>query len=178
MALLFLSEDEVDYQVTEPFRCNKCHQPTLFQDLATDRRLSLGKKKTCKSCVRQAGRVYGTTERGRFKHAERERNRRRDRPEQAMYDLAKQRAKKRGLDFDLTVEDIVIPDCCPVLGIPLITGLPKVNDNSPTLDRVDNTLGYTRDNVVVISWRANRLKGTANAEELRKILRYMDEWKP
>lgn len=86
---------------------------------------------------------------------------------------AKCRAKKKGLPFDLTIEDIVIPDVCPVLGIPLTKGLTKTSHDSPSVDRIDNTKGYTKDNIKVISHRANFLKGDTSIEELKKILDYM-----
>lgn len=86
---------------------------------------------------------------------------------------AKQRAKRFDLEFDITADDIVVPSVCPVLGIPLIIGLDKRNDNSPSLDRFDNLLGYTKANIRVISYRANSIKRDATAEEFEKILNYM-----
>ena len=79
---------------------------------------------------------------------------------------AKSRAQATGRAFDLDLGDIVIPDTCPVLGIPL---------DQPSLDRFDNNLGYVKGNVRVISLRANRLKGDATIEEVEAILRYMRE---
>lgn len=85
---------------------------------------------------------------------------------------AKSRAKKKGLEFSLTKDDIEIPETCPIFGIPI-----KRNDgsgfhnNSPSLDRIDNNLGYTKDNVRVISNRANLLKCDASLEELELLLK-------
>ena len=87
---------------------------------------------------------------------------------QAMSDHAKQRAKKRGLECDLTparVKTLCVENC-PVLGIPIVYGQPKITPNSPTLDRIDTRLGYIWDNVQVISNRANTLKNDASLEEL------------
>ena len=69
--------------------------------------------------------------------------------------------------------DVIIPDICPMLGIKLFTGNGVLGDNSPTLDRIDSTLGYTKDNIQVISYRANRIKNDATVEELEKIVEYM-----
>lgn len=82
---------------------------------------------------------------------------------------AKYRAKRDGLLFDLKPEDIVLPDKCPALGLPLRKNKGSQGDNSPTLDRVVGTYGYVKGNVQVISNRANRLKGNANAWELKQI---------
>ena len=88
---------------------------------------------------------------------------------------AKRRAKEANLSFDLELSDIIIPDRCPVLGIPLIRpSIPKRRDNSnPSIDRRDNNLGYIRGNVFVISWRANRLKCDGNLDEFENIVKYM-----
>lgn len=77
---------------------------------------------------------------------------------------AKYRAKRDGLEYNLTPYDIDIPDVCPVLGIPMI---------KPTLDRVDSTKGYTPNNTRVISHRANYLKGDATLEELEALVAYV-----
>lgn len=84
---------------------------------------------------------------------------------------ARYRATQKGLGFNLVVEDIVVPAVCPVLGIPIEIGGRR--DHRPSLDRVDNSLGYVRGNVVVLSWRANRLKNDATIEELEAVLKYM-----
>jgi len=60
--------------------------------------------------------------------------------------------------FDLSDGDLVVPEKCPVLGIPLFRTRGKVADNTPTVDRLIGHLGYVRGNVSVISWRANCLK--------------------
>ena len=88
-------------------------------------------------------------------------------PETLMLHGAKNRSKKAGLAFDLELGDIKIPTRCPLLGIPLIVG---GGHNSPSLDRIDSAVGYTRDNVWVISWRANALKNDATLAELEMIV--------
>lgn len=85
---------------------------------------------------------------------------------------AKQRARRFGLAFDLCVDELVIPDYCPVLGISLVAGC-KHSANSPSLDRFDPKLGYIKDNVRVISWRANSLKSNGTIEEFEQIIAYM-----
>ena len=85
---------------------------------------------------------------------------------------AKKRATDKGLEFDLELSDIVIPATCPVLGIKL-ERLDKRHAGSPSLDRIDNTKGYVKGNVRVISWRANAIKKDATVEEIRCILHYM-----
>ena len=96
-------------------------------------------------------------------------------PERNLYTGAKASAKKRGIEFTITLEDILpFPKTCPVLGIELRRGI-KVNDpNSWSIDRIDNTKGYTPGNVAVISRRANILKRDATAAESKAISEWLD----
>lgn len=96
--------------------------------------------------------------------------------EWSMYRGARTRAKERGMDFDLKVTDIVVPDLCPLLSIPLVRGSNgRLNEGSPTLDRIDNSKGYTKDNVWVISHKANSIKSTATYEEIELVARNLKE---
>jgi len=90
-------------------------------------------------------------------------------PERKMYDAAKYRAARKGLDFNLDPKDISIPDICPLLGIKLRRGSGKSIDSSPTLDRIDSSKGYIKGNVWVVSKRANCIKNDATPDELIHI---------
>jgi hypothetical protein len=82
----------------------------------------------------------------------------------------KQRAKEKGLDFNLTIEDITVPEYCPILGLKLQPSEGTFSHSSPSVDRINNTKGYVKGNVWVISRRANVLKSDATFEELKKIV--------
>lgn len=91
--------------------------------------------------------------------------------EYAIWEQTKKRARENGVRFTLTVHDIPqVPECCPVLGIPL-----KANDkagpldSSPSLDRIKPGYGYVPGNVRVISHRANRLRSDGTAAELALV---------
>jgi hypothetical protein len=89
-----------------------------------------------------------------------------------MLSRSKSRALAKGLEHTITLEDIKIPDTCPLLGIPIKdnTGNGRGNcRDSPSLDRLDSSKGYTPDNVWVISNRANEIKSNATLEELEAI---------
>jgi hypothetical protein len=90
-------------------------------------------------------------------------------PERTMLNSCRRVAKQQGIPFDLTVEDIVIPECCPVLGVPLEKGRKQRSWNSPSLDRIIPERGYVRGNVIVVSWRVNRIKADASIRELELI---------
>lgn len=94
-----------------------------------------------------------------------------------MLAAAKHRAQRDGLEFNITVEDIHIPETCPVLGIPIFARMENKSGpgpNSPSLDRCNNDLGYIKGNVCVISHRANGLKSNGTIEEIRLVLAYME----
>lgn len=79
----------------------------------------------------------------------------------------KDRAKRKGLEFKLELADIVPPDYCPILKLKLerSEGFGPKN-SSPSVDRIDSTKGYTKDNIQVISNLANRMKTDATPEQL------------
>jgi len=63
----------------------------------------------------------------------------------------------------------MIPDVCPILLVPL----EKYNKNrAPSLDRIDNSKGYIKGNVRVISNRANIMKGDMSLEDIERLLAY------
>jgi len=85
---------------------------------------------------------------------------------------AQDSARKRNLPFKLKISDINIPARCPLLGIRLFHGTQRRTENSPSLDRFDNSKGYTPENVWVISRRANRIKNDATFAEFEKLYKH------
>jgi hypothetical protein len=89
-------------------------------------------------------------------------------PEYCLWLKAKRRARDKEVPFNITLDDIVIPTHCPLLGIPLILDV-KHNPNSPSVDEVVPGLGYVPGNFQIISWRANTIKNDATLEELQTL---------
>jgi hypothetical protein len=84
------------------------------------------------------------------------------------------RAKKAGIPFDLTADDLALPKVCPVFKVPFVLGDQR-HPNIPSVDRVVPSRGYVRGNVRVISRKANLIKQDAvDSAELRAVARYMD----
>lgn len=79
----------------------------------------------------------------------------------------KQNALKKGIEFNIKVEDLEIPDECPYLGTFLtnIRNHGRVKTNM-SVERKDPTKGYVKGNVEVISDLANRMKQDASIAEL------------
>ena len=104
------------------------------------------------------------------------RTRKENKKEEILLSSAKRRAKLKGIEFSLKLEDIKIPDICPVLGIPLFLTSGQRTYNSPSVDRIDNNKGYSKDNIIVISWRANRLKSDGTIEEIIKLANFLKQY--
>jgi len=70
-------------------------------------------------------------------------------------------AKNRSLEFNLTIDDIIIPDKCPYFKIPF--------DNSRfslSIDRIDSNKGYVKGNIQIISYLSNKMKNDVSIDEL------------
>lgn len=104
-----------------------------------------------------------------YKRSYKERN-----PLRSLYHAAKRRAKDYSVPFDLEYMDIEVPEYCPILGIKLEYNKGSVGNNSPSLDRIIPELGYTKSNIRVISYQANRYKSNLSREQLQKFLDYID----
>ena len=93
---------------------------------------------------------------------------------QNLVDRARHRSKRDNREFNITKADIVIPEKCPILNEKFIPGHKHLG---PSLDRVDNSKGYVKGNIRVISKKANHLKGAATIEQLKTIISYMENHK-
>jgi hypothetical protein len=93
--------------------------------------------------------------------------------EKLLWEAARKRAAQSNLPFDIDVEDVIIPEICPALGIKLTKSGGKSSDNSPSLDRFIPSSGYVKGNIAVISMLANRIKSNADADDLEKVVKWM-----
>jgi hypothetical protein len=83
-----------------------------------------------------------------------------------MWRNARNRARRKGLPFNIEVADIIIPDVCPILQIPFdMSG--NRSQYSPSLDRIIPDLGYVKGNIMVVCDKANAMKNCATFDELR-----------
>lgn len=75
------------------------------------------------------------------------------------------------------LEEMSIPEFCPILGIKLnySGGNGQLDGANPSIDRIDNSIGYTKDNIHIISLRANKIKNDATLGELTKIVEYLTD---
>lgn len=90
-------------------------------------------------------------------------------PRKVMLVHARSRAKKAGLDFNIDYEDVIVPEFCPLLNIPIFVTDVSVGANSPTIDRIVCDKGYIKGNVWVISHKANSAKNNLTLNELELL---------
>jgi hypothetical protein len=86
----------------------------------------------------------------------------RNHPGRLLFHKARNGAEKRSLAFDLTVEDVLQmlePMTCMATGLPLSWAGGRRHHLKPSLDRIDSQRGYSADNVQVVCWMFNQMKG-------------------
>lgn len=88
-------------------------------------------------------------------------------PEYLIWYRAKENSINDKREFNIEVEDIIIPKYCPLLGIELVFDIRnRVLPNYYSIDRIDSSKGYVKGNVQIISLLANTMKNNATQEEL------------
>lgn len=142
--------------------CSACKALKGLAEFWKCKRNSDGLLSRCIECTRQANKRYHS--RNIEKVRAYYRASRRKNPIPFMVSMAKVRAKQRGVPFNLTVNDLTLPDNCPVLGIPL-----RVGGNwqeAPSLDCIIPADGYVPGNIQVMSKLANTMKSSASPAQL------------
>lgn len=89
-----------------------------------------------------------------------------------LYKNIKSRCKRLNREFSIDLEDIIIPEKCPVFGFELKRENKQTWMSAPSVDRIDSSKGYIKGNVTVVSRRANILKRDATVEELEQLFNY------
>ncbi|QGH74289.1 HNH endonuclease [Streptomyces phage Wipeout] len=143
-------------------RCNGCQEVKSLELFNRNKNALLERDTKCKECRKPFSKAFYDSK----SH------------EEIMWRRAKDRASRSGVEFNIDIEDIVIPEFCPVFGLRLQVGLNEKkyhsHPQSPSLDRIDPTKGYVKGNVQVISNRANLLKNNASAWELRQVADFLE----
>jgi hypothetical protein len=140
-------------------KCVKCQKTKPVSDFRL-RSYKGGYQNSCKDCYNE----YQIRKRG---------DQREKKPAKFLLYRIQNQSRKKGIECDLDETDIKIPKKCPILGIPL--SYDGSFTNFPSVDRIDNSKGYIKGNIIVVSWRANRLKSDATVQELRKISDFYEQ---
>ena len=166
----------------EILHCPVCNRDLPYYKFLIARKSSTGRMWCCKECYEANKELSNNNFRKKYDsnfkeliHTQKRESRLRNFIH-AMWKAAKVRAALKNIEFNIEESDIVIPDECPLLKTPLVFGTKDNYDYSPSLDRIDNTKGYIKGNIWVISKKANTMKNSVTLEELHtfctNILRY------
>lgn len=154
-------------------RCSHCGQILPLSEFSRSKTSANGYRSWCKRCINTERNSDVNRRRCKEYYESRGRELARLSKEQDirkyLFNSAKARAIQRGLEFTITLNDIVVPEKCPILGIPMSYHRGIKQDDSYSLDRIDSSKGYVKGNVWVISLRANRIKNDSTPNELRLI---------
>jgi len=89
------------------------------------------------------------------------------------------RAKRQGVPFNITHQDIddIWPkdNCCPALGTPLVWAAKNFTPNSPSLDKINPQLGYVVGNIAIVSYLANSIMQNALPSEVTKVAQWFSQ---
>ncbi len=159
--------------------CTKCNLENHIDFYHKEPRNKDGLSNQCNSCKKEYDRIYRQSNKiqklykgmaYKNKKALASKERREKYPERLLFLQARVRSKKYNLPFNLEESDIVIPQYCPLLGIELKAkeygAKGSFTSSSPSLDKIVPELGYVKDNIMVISMKANSMKSNATLEEL------------
>jgi len=147
--------DACELTIPESKLCPSCGETKSASEFAVTKYNISGLYPYCKECNRDRHR------------ANRQKN-----MEKVMLSVVKGRAKRDGIPFDLELDDIIIPEHCPVLGIKIERTNSAFKDSSPSVDKIVPSKGYVKGNIVIVSNRANLIKRDATIDELVKIAKF------
>lgn len=140
--------------------CTKCKESKSLQDFGKYSRAKDGHKEVCKACRKVEAQQYYLQK---------------DKQEHLLQTL-RGRAKDLGVAFDLTLDDLTPPEKCPIFGVVLNRIEPYSKSskrNSPSVDRIIPKLGYTKNNIQIVSNLANSMKQDATVDELILFARWV-----
>lgn len=154
--------------------CNKCNIAKKLTEFNKDKTHKDGFRSCCRSCDNKKSKEFRTNNPELAKESKL--NCRAKDPIKYMLINIKSRCKFNNIEFNITQNDLVYVEICPVLGIKLdylttaeSRGLAK--DNAASVDRIDNSKGYIPGNVRIISWRANKIKSDTKISEMKAIIK-------
>lgn len=179
-------ESKKNYAPIKEKFCKTCEITKKAEDFYIAKLNTTGLSTECKECTKHRRKINAEKRGSRdaelrkirySKNIERFRAQKRNYTlahyEKHVVNKARTRARKKGVDFNLTESDIVIPKNCPILKVPLVVGNKGSYKYSPSLDRIDNSKGYIKGNIQIISSLANTMKNEASFEELKLFAKYI-----
>ena len=185
-------------------KCSKCNKEYLVSRFIKNKSCKDGYANTCKDCQNVYSRVWkkknskrlSLLRRKQYAETEGLEAKKSIERRKKIYPLRfrcqmlrsgmRDRARIKNIEFDKNffttnylIERLSKNSCCECCNKKLDLGYKsdkKFNDNSPSMDRVNSSMGYIKDNVAILCWRCNKHKQDATSKELRTIADFMDVW--
>ena len=97
-----------------------------------------------------------------------------DRSLKYFHSTSRKGAVRREIEFTITQQDVIDlwykqKGRCAVSGVPMTLTHGTTSKHNPTkvsIDRIDNNVGYIKENIQLITWQVNCSKGTFDVEQL------------
>jgi hypothetical protein len=184
--------------------CKKCGEVKPLEEFVKNKTCKNGRAGICKQCSNAYSSKWKRENSERISKRRRERYaateglevKKRERRRMEEYPLRvrcqmlrggmKERAKKKNLEFDdgfftvgYLMNRISRSSFCECCGKSLDYGFKfdkQKHDNSPSMDRVDSSGGYTKENVAVLCWLCNKRKQDSDENYLRMLADFMASW--
>lgn len=134
--------EKIDY--SQKKKCPYCKKEKTLSEFSKHRKQKDGFNYHCKECTKHIKKEKGIN-----------------------LAIIKSRAKRKNIEFNIIQEDLFLPEYCPILNIKINYDARLGSNNSPSVDRIDNSKGYIKGNVIVISRLANAMKNAATFDELK-----------
>uniref|UniRef100_A0AAU6VY36 Restriction endonuclease n=2 Tax=unclassified bacterial viruses TaxID=12333 RepID=A0AAU6VY36_9VIRU len=155
--------------------CSRCKLGKPSEDFAKRSKNKDGLDYYCKECNRQTAKAWREDNKDKANAAS---NKSRSKLHWSvkLFRGSRSSADNRGLEHSITVEDILSlwaaqEGKCYWLGVPLSEDeLPDRHPLKPSIDRLDNSKGYIKDNVVITSTFANLGRSNTTVEDFREFL--------
>ena len=104
-----------------------------------------------------------------------------DRSMKYFHSAARKGARVRNIEFTITQQDVIDlwykqNGCCALSGVPMTLTHGKVDKPNPTkvsIDRINNDLGYHKENIQLITWQVNCSKGAYEIEQLFEMCQHV-----
>ena len=153
-------------------QCSKCGKLKSENDYYKSQR---GSK--CKECILQGTRNYKRKKRLDPIHRKNESLKQKERRVR-LWQNTLIHDSKRNKEHNLTVDDVnemfqKQNGLCYWFNVPLIPSNDSKHPQQPSLDRLDRSKGYTKDNVVLTCYSANIGRNETTVEEWKKFLKLL-----
>ena len=145
----------------ETKQCTKCGE---VKELSEFHKKRAGHASRCKDCKKEYDKEYNKTNADKKKEHNKEYYK--TNADACTLNLIRNRARRKGIHFDLELKDILGVTHCPVFGWELKRSQGKAQSDSPSVDRKIPELGYVKGNIQILSQKANTMKQDATPEEL------------